>query len=334
MKLLRTGSRACLLGSAFLFGAPVITQAAVPHKTHIVQNTGHHRAAPIHTRENLREHAIHPINAHTTAHLTEPRHVVYRHTTGTHAVTTHNVVAHPAKVHTVAARGKVLNDSTAEHGRLVRPIGVAHSRIQTRHGKWGISCVPYAREVSGITVAGNAWQWWNNAAGLYARGNRPEPGSVLNFRANGRMPLGHVAVVTKIVNAREIKVEQANWPTAGGYGGISHDVAVVDVSEANNWSAVRVEIGHDGTFGSVYPTYGFIYNRPDTGYVMASATHPASIPNINPAPSDLRPAAERPWHTFEEVAEAPAIHTPAPRHIAAHRHVVPHKTRQVRHSHR
>ena len=46
---------------------------------------------------------------------------------------------------------------------------------------------------------------------------------------------------------------------------ISRNVAVVDVSEANNWSAVRVELGRDGTFGSVYPTYGFIYNRPDTG---------------------------------------------------------------------
>ena len=27
---------------------------------------------------------------------------------------------------------------------------------------------------------------------------------------------------------------------------------------------------------------------------------------INPVPSDLRPVAERPWRTTEEVAEAPA----------------------------
>ena len=47
-------------------------------------------------------------------------------------------------------------------------------------------------------------------------------------------------------------------------GGVSHGVAVVDVSEANNWSAVRVQLGHGGDFGSVYPTYGFIYNRPDS----------------------------------------------------------------------
>jgi hypothetical protein len=171
---------------------------------------------------------------------------------------------------------------------------------------YGISCVPYARRVSGIVVAGNAWQWWNNAEGLYARGDRPEAGSVLNFRPNGRMRLGHVAVVARVVNAREIIVDQANWPTGGaGIGRVSHDVAVVDISEANNWSAVRVELGRSGEFGSVYPTYGFIYNRPDPGFVTTSLAHPAPQPVINQVPSDLRPAAERPWYTVE-VAEAPA----------------------------
>jgi hypothetical protein len=168
---------------------------------------------------------------------------------------------------------------------------------------YGISCVPYARQVSGIQVPGNAWQWWGNAAGVYARGDRPEAGSVLNFRANGRMRLGHVAVVTHVVNAREVIVDHANW--GGGRGGVSHNVAVVDVSEANNWSAVRVELG-GGQFGSIYPTYGFIYDRPDTGLVTASVARPAPQAAINPVPSDLRPVAERPWRMTEEVAEAPA----------------------------
>jgi hypothetical protein len=106
------------------------------------------------------------------------------------------------------------------------------------------------------------------------------------------------------VNRREVIVEHANWPSGGGRGGVAHGVAVVDVSEANNWSAVRVELGHEGTFGSVYPTYGFIYNRPDTGMVVASVSRPAPQPAINPAQSDLRPAAEQPWRTIE-VAEAP-----------------------------
>jgi surface antigen len=171
---------------------------------------------------------------------------------------------------------------------------------------YGVSCVPYARQVSGIQVAGNAWQWWENAKGLYARGDQPEVGSVLNFRSNGRMRLGHVAVVTRVVNPREVIVEHANWPSGGSLGRISHNVAVVDVSEANNWSAVRVELGRDTTFGSVYPTYGFIYNRPDPGVMIAGVAPPAPQAAINPVPSDLRPAAERPWRTVEEVAESPA----------------------------
>jgi surface antigen len=169
-----------------------------------------------------------------------------------------------------------------------------------------VSCVPYARQVSGIKVGGNAWQWWNNSQGLYARGDQPENGSVLNFRSNGRMRLGHVAVVKRVVNAREVIVDHANWPSGGSPGRISRNVAVVDVSEANNWSAVRVELGRDGTFGSVYPTYGFIYNRPDTGTMIANSAPPAPQAAINPVPSDLRPAAERPWRTVEEVAESPA----------------------------
>jgi hypothetical protein len=39
--------------------------------------------------------------------------------------------------------------------------------------------------------------------------------------------------------------------------------------------------------------------------VLASIARPAPQPMINPVPSDLRPAAERPWHTIEEVAESP-----------------------------
>jgi hypothetical protein len=56
----------------------------------------------------------------------------------------------------------------------------------------------------------------------------------------------------------------------------------------------------------VYPTYGFIYNRPDTGTMIANSAPPAPQAAINPVPSDLRPAAERPWRTVEEVAESPA----------------------------
>jgi surface antigen len=201
---------------------------------------------------------------------------------------------HPGSRH--ASHGQA--HAVAYHGQ-----GRAARRINAYYT--GISCVPYARQVSGIAITGNAWQWWHNAAGQYARGDRPEVGGVLNFRSNPRMPLGHVAVVTGIVNPRQIIIEQANWGSTGMRGRISRNVAVVDVSEANNWSAVRVELGRKGEFGSVYPTYGFIYNRADTGWVTASISTPAPKPELNPAPSDLRPLAERPWRSYEEVAESP-----------------------------
>ena len=105
---------------------------------------------------------------------------------------------------------------------------------------------------------------------------------------------GHVAVVSRIINSREVEIDQANWWGAGMRGGIAHNVPVVDVSEANDWSAVRVGLGRSGDFGSVYPTYGFIYDRPDNGVEVAAATAPSPQPALNPAPRDLRPAAERP----------------------------------------
>lgn len=134
------------------------------------------------------------------------------------------------------------------------------------------------------------------------------------------MPLGHVAVVTKVINPREIVIDQANWV----HGRITRGVPVVDVSEANNWTAVRVEMGHSGSFGSVYPTYGFIYDKPDTGTVVATAHAPAPQPVLNAAPSDLRPVAEQPWQTYEEVAELPS----SPRH-----YVRPHQVLTIQHVH-
>ena len=138
---------------------------------------------------------------------------------------------------------------------------------EPRH-KGGMSCVPFARENSNIELTGNALTWWHHAAGVYARGNRPEVGSVLNFRATPRMRLGHVAVVANILGPRVLEIDHANWSARGR---ISHGVRVVDVSPLNDWTQVRVALpaSRDG-FGSVYPTYGFIYDRPDTGVMLAA----------------------------------------------------------------
>ena len=32
-----------------------------------------------------------------------------------------------------------------------------------------LTCVPYARAVSGIELSGDAWEWWDEADGVYPR---------------------------------------------------------------------------------------------------------------------------------------------------------------------
>ncbi|HET6184790.1 MAG TPA: CHAP domain-containing protein [Acetobacteraceae bacterium] len=160
--------------------------------------------------------------------------------------------------------------------------------------------MPFARMESGIDVSGNAWEWWENAAGVYERGSQPQPGSVLVFQSNRHMRLGHVAVVARVLGPREIEVDQANWP----HGGIERDVSVIDVSPGNDWTAVRVELGRGGNYGSIYPTYGFIYDRVDRGRgeIVTASLRPTPIPVLNPAPNDLRQVGYD-----EELAEAPAV---------------------------
>jgi surface antigen len=136
--------------------------------------------------------------------------------------------------------------------------------------KGPLSCVPYARLVTGIPIRGDAWTWWAKADGAYLRGLRPQVGSVLVFKRTQRLQRGHVSVVARIVNAREILVTHANWgSTPSSRGKVTSDVRVTDVSPANNWSEVKVWNEYTGSFGRTYPTYGFIY-RP-------AATQPAEL---------------------------------------------------------
>src|SRR5215472_6536250 len=94
-----------------------------------------------------------------------------------------------------------------------------------------IQCVPYARQVSGIDLRGDAWTWWSQAENRYGRGRKPRLGAVLVFAKTSRLPLGHVSVVTKLVNAREILVTHANWASSSDdRGKVTKDVRVIDVS--------------------------------------------------------------------------------------------------------
>ncbi|UMM64117.1 hypothetical protein DM15PD_11020 [Aristophania vespae] len=135
---------------------------------------------------------------------------------------------------------------------------VRHTR-RTRHRRV-IQCVAFVQQSTSFKIHGNARDWWNRAKGLYARGNLPEEGAVLSFRGTRHMPLGHVAVVRSIINSRTIYIDQSHW----GTNGISRNVRVVDVSANNDWSAVRVALRSNGNrLGSIYPTHGFIYARPE-----------------------------------------------------------------------
>ncbi len=139
----------------------------------------------------------------------------------------------------------------------------------------GISCVPYARQATGMAISGNGGQWWYNAAGLYARGNRPEVGSILAFPGSGGMRAGHVAVVERVISNREILIHHANWGGPGiRRGSIMRGVSVVDASPSNDWSQVRVQVGYSNeNYGRTYAVQGFIHNRPDaSGGMMLAGT--------------------------------------------------------------
>ena len=253
-----------------------------------------------------------PAAAHPATHATAARHepATAKHAEAGHRATLHGAAARVTPGHAAARFSRA--EPVLGRGALKGKIRFA----ATRHSYAPVmQCVTFARGESGIELSGNAADWWSNAGGVYQRGNRPEMGSVLNFRANPRMHLGHVAVVTSVIDHRQIEIDQANWPFAGSYRGISRSVRVVDVSPNNDWSAVRVALGRGEDFGSVYPTYGFIYDRADHGtpILTASAGRVAPLPNLNPAPADLRPVRERaPMPTSlpgdDEVAEAPAPH--------------------------
>lgn len=137
----------------------------------------------------------------------------------------------------------------------------------------GLSCVPFARMATGMNVSGDARMWWHNAASIYARGQTPERGSILSFMASGGMARGHVAVVSRVVNPRTIEIDHANWAGPGIRGGaVMRGVTVVDVSDRNDWTSVRVQVGRNAdNFGRTYATHGFIYNRPvGPGTLMAA----------------------------------------------------------------
>lgn len=119
-----------------------------------------------------------------------------------------------------------------------------------------LQCVPYARDHSQVKLYGDAADWWVKAAGLYARGEVPELGSILVLTGYAGPHRSHVAVVTAMMSSREIRVDHANWLNDGT---IFTDDPVVDVSPDNDWSQVKVYNERIGAWGArIYLVQGFI----------------------------------------------------------------------------
>jgi len=143
----------------------------------------------------------------------------------------------------VASQSASLDGAVAAIG----PITVVRQRI---------SCVPYARSISGVELRGDAWTWWKGAEGVYERGSLPEVGAIIVMSRSKTMGRGHVGMVTKIINSREIQIDHANWRR----GELHLGALVRDVSPQNDWSAVQVWYPPINGYGTgVHPVNGFIY---------------------------------------------------------------------------
>jgi len=240
--------------------------------------------------------AVAGLNSPTAQAHTKIHHVT-RYTVAHHVVKHRITVKHTSheNVHRLAIGLRHLSHdrfASVQHHSNIR---LAHYNFHRRHVRFAVyhhswlQCVPYAREVSHIDLSGDAFLWWAEASGRYARGNAPVEGAVLNFRPIRRMPLGHVAVVTSVIDSRTILVTQANWVP----GTITNDVTVEDVSDNNDWSEVQVELGDGAKMGDPYPTYGFIYNQPDNGTIIAGNA-PAQGNEVAEAPTAIPASTDAP----------------------------------------
>jgi surface antigen len=169
-----------------------------------------------------------------------------------------------------------------------KPAAVKVAAHKTHAGSAYLQCVTFARQFTGMQIFGDAWTWWEKATGRYEEGYAPKPGAVLVFRSQGKMRLGHVAVVSQIITDRYIQVTHANWsPINGRRGQVEDNVNVMDVSEKGDWSKVKVWYGPLNDLGTtVYSTYGFIYQDPSQVRLGDKVT---TIAQPEAAPSTARP---------------------------------------------
>jgi len=130
------------------------------------------------------------------------------------------------------------------------------ARVTNRRAR--LQCVPFARRESGVEIYGDANTWWRQARDRYETTEAPEEGAVMVLRGYATTARGHVAVVKEIVSPRMVIVDHANWLNGGE---ITRDVPIMDVSEAGDWSEVRVwHVPGRHWGGRTYDVQGFILN--------------------------------------------------------------------------
>lgn len=131
-----------------------------------------------------------------------------------------------------------------------------------------MQCVPFARAESGVDIRGDASTWWQQAREQdYDTTDEPSEGAVMVLRGYKDSSRGHVAVVRRVENDREIVIDHANWLNDGK---IYLDQPVMDVSDDNDWSRVRVWYAPGRTYGArIYTVQGFILPR--THFASAAA---------------------------------------------------------------
>ena len=144
-----------------------------------------------------------------------------------------------------------------------------------------LHCVPFARNASGIPIRGNAGTWWRSAYGKFKRAKTPSVGAVLVMRQTRRIKFGHIAVVTEVLNNREIVVDHANWLNRRR---IHIGTPVRDVSPKNDWSSVKVWYTPGNRYGAgVYPMYGFIYPEPSEMFMTVQNANVRRAPSAKSA---------------------------------------------------
>jgi hypothetical protein len=122
-----------------------------------------------------------------------------------------------------------------------------------------LQCVPFARQVSGIEIYGDANTWWMQADGKFPRSRTPGVGSVIVIRTFQDGTRGHVAVVTRVISDRLIYVDHANWH---GREEVAVNIPVRDISVSNDWSEVNVWWLDTNAWGrKAYQVDGFIHPR-------------------------------------------------------------------------